>query len=163
MRYWYDTEFWERGPDYPISLISLGMVSEDGRELYFQGEWADYEAIRIGSPWLTDNVLPHLNDDGPWLTRPQAAQALEEFMNIESYGKPELWAYYADYDHVVLCQIFGAMIHLPKGWPMYTLDIKQFAWSMGDPNLPEQVEGEHHALADARWNKLAWEFLTSHA
>ena len=26
----------------------------------------------------------------------------------------ELWGYYADYDHVVLSQIFGIMINLPK-------------------------------------------------
>ena len=80
-------------------------------------------------------------------------------MNIEQYGKPELWGYYSAYDHVVFCQLFGTMMNLPKGYPMYTRDIKQWCDQLGNPKLPEQGKGEHHALADARWNKLAWEFL----
>jgi hypothetical protein len=53
---------------------------------------------------------------------------------------------YADYDWVVLCQLFGAMVDLPKGWPMYCRDIKQWADELGNPQLPEQGKGEHHAL-----------------
>lgn len=34
-------------------------------------------------------------------------------------------AYYADYDWVVFCWLFGRMIDLPKGFPMYCVDIKQ--------------------------------------
>lgn len=37
----------------------------------------------------------------------------------------ELYAYYSDYDHVLLCSIFGTMMDLPKGFPMYTRDLKQ--------------------------------------
>jgi hypothetical protein len=43
---------------------------------------------------------------------------------------------------------------------MYTRDIKQLCDDLGNPKLPEQGEGEHNALYDARWNKLAYEFLT---
>jgi len=39
--------------------------------------------------------------------------------NVEFYG------YYSDYDHVVFCWLFGKMIDLPKGFPMYTIDLKQ--------------------------------------
>ena len=37
----------------------------------------------------------------------------------------EFYAYYADYDWVVLCQLFGRMLDLPKGFPMYCKDLKQ--------------------------------------
>lgn len=37
--------------------------------------------------------------------------------------------------------------------------LKQWCKMLGDPRLPEQGKGEHHALADARWNKQAYEFL----
>ena len=37
----------------------------------------------------------------------------------------EFYAYYADYDWVVFCWIFGRMIDLPKGFPMYCNDLKQ--------------------------------------
>jgi hypothetical protein len=73
--------------------------------------------------------------------------------------KPEIWAYYADYDWVAFCQLFGTMMDLPKGFPMYCRDIKQWADMLGNPKLPEQDKGEHSALEDARWNRKAWRYL----
>ena len=97
--------------------------------------------------------------DCPWRTREQIRNEILHFMNPKQYGKPELWGFYSAYDHVVFCQIFGTMMDLPEGYPMYTRDIKQWCDMLGNPKLPEQGKGEHHALQDARWNKLAWEFL----
>lgn len=94
----------------------------------------------------------------------------------------ELWGYYADYDHVVFCWLFGKMLNLPEGFPMYTKDLKQsydfynknfkkrkalsavmphlvnFESLKDLPDYPKQ-ENEHNALADARWNKKLYEFL----
>lgn len=44
---------------------------------------------------------------------------------IASSVFPEFYAYYADYDWVVFCQLFGTMMQLPKGLPMYCIDLKQ--------------------------------------
>ena len=41
------------------------------------------------------------------------------------YPNIELYGYYSAYDHVALSWIFGKMIDLPKGFPMYTIDLKQ--------------------------------------
>ena len=79
--------------------------------------------------------------------------------NQEEHGKPEFWGYFADYDWVALCQLFGAMMDLPKGWPMYCRDIKQWCDDLGNPRLPPEGKDEHHALADARWAKNAYYFL----
>lgn len=38
---------------------------------------------------------------------------------------PTFYGYYADYDWVLLCSLFGAMMKLPKGFPMYCVDLKQ--------------------------------------
>lgn len=38
---------------------------------------------------------------------------------------PQFYAYYADYDWVVFCWLFGRMNNLPKGFPMYCIDLKQ--------------------------------------
>lgn len=73
--------------------------------------------------------------------------------------KPEFWAYYADYDWVVFCQLFGTMMDLPSGFPMYCRDIKQECDRLGNPKLPKQGENEHNALADAQWVRESWEFL----
>jgi len=182
MRYWFDTEFIEDGQT--IDLLSIGMVAEDGRELYAESLDAD---LSRANAWVKENVIAHLWSQQPdkrsenlWsrdggidglLSRKDIAREIEAFCDPATYGKPEVWAYYADYDWVVLCQLFGRMIDLPKGWPMYCRDIKQEAdrieaW-IRDFNsapdwrliLPKQESSEHHALADARHNRVMWEFL----
>ncbi len=191
-RYFYDCEFIERGPEHPIDLISIGIVCEDGRELYMQ---STEFTIDKASQWVRDHVImqldpcPHIRTnppptslgtfygaqaqhkqgqcigiagsyaDCPWRTREQIRLELLYFMDVEKHGKPELWGYYSAYDHVAFCQLFGTMMDLPRGFPMYTRDIKQLCDSLGNPKLPEQGKDEHNALADAKWNKLAWVYL----
>lgn len=41
-------------------------------------------------------------------------------------------------DWVVFCQMFGTMLDLPNGWPMFCRDIRQFRSDKGNPQLPEQ-------------------------
>lgn len=43
----------------------------------------------------------------------------------EQNSKPIFYGYFADYDWVVFCWIFGNMMSLPKGFPMYCRDLKQ--------------------------------------
>ncbi len=148
MRYWFDTEFIEDGKT--IDLISIGVVSEDGREYYAESLECD---LSRASDWVKGNVLPHLN--GFAVPRARIASDLIGFMG----AKPEIWAYYADYDWVALCQLFGTMMDLPKDWPMYCRDVKQLCDSLGNPILAKQTSQEHNALADAVWTKQAWEFL----
>ena len=148
MRYWFDTEFIEDGKT--IDLLSIGIVSEDYRELYLEISEADWSKA---SPWVKDNVLVHMGR-GPTVGRAEAAFRVLDFVGTD---KPEIWAYYADYDWVALCQLFGTMMDLPKGWPMYCRDVKQLCDALGNPKLQEQGKGEHHALADARWPRQAWE------
>ena len=45
----------------------------------------------------------------------------------------EFYGYYADYDWVLFCSLFGRMIDLPKGFPMYCKDLKQ---TMDEKCLP---------------------------
>jgi hypothetical protein len=104
---------------------------------------------------VRENVIPNLQGGPNRVHRREIAYDLVLFMG----EKPEIWAYYADYDWVALCQLFGTMMDLPKGWPMYCRDVKQFADSLGNPQLPKQTSTEHNALDDAIWTKEAWEFL----
>ena len=143
--------------------MSIGIVAEDGREFYRQSTECE---LWTANDWVKENVLPHLEHPlwrkevrKPWSPRGFIRLDLKEFLDIECYGKPEFWGYYADYDWVAFCQLWGTMMDLPKGWPKYCMDIKQWCKQLGDPALPEQGKGEHHALADARWNRTAWEFL----
>ena len=83
----------------------------------------------------------------------------DEILKFVGNEKPEFWAYYADYDWVVLCQLFGTMMDLPKGWPMYCRDIKQLCDDLGNPRLPKQHTEKHDSLNDAVWVKESYEFL----
>lgn len=167
MKFWLDTEFVEDGKI--IDLISIGIVSEDNRELYLGNMECDFDKA---SQWVKDNVLAPMGFDysdpnitikprNPyfWVSRETIARKISDFCNPETYGKPEFWAYYADYDWVVFAQLFGTMMDLPKGFPMYCRDIKQECDRLGNPELPKQGKGEHNALKDAKHNRIMFEFL----
>ena len=146
MKFWFDTEFIEDGKT--IDLISIGIVSEDGREFYAINAECDYSKA---SAWVQENVLVHIKAyTENYKTRAEIRDAILQFIGND---EPEIWAYYAAYDWVVLCQLFGTMMDLPKGWPMYCRDLQQLA---GNLPLPDQGKGEHHALLDARWTRDAW-------
>lgn len=159
MKYFLDTEFIERGPEFPITLISIGIVTEDGREFYAINSEFDPS---VCNDWVRANVLPHLDLNDGWDRRAsldEIAVQIVQFCDSEFFGKLEFWGYYCDYDWVVFAQIFGTMMDLPKGWPMYCRDLKQLCDDLGNPKLPEQPSTEHNALADAQWNKQVYEFL----
>jgi len=183
MKIFYDTEFFECGPKHPIRFISLGAVRDDGNELYLITNNL-YTLNRANqNPWLAENVIKHLpvkqGQDGrlAWdIQHPDYARVLPneviaglwrdfvlDYDAEYEFDKPELWAYYGAYDHVVISQLFGRMIDLPDGHPMYTMDIKQRWYNEGKPGLPEQEGDAHRALDDARWNKLAYEYLDEYA
>ncbi|MFL1441810.1 3'-5' exoribonuclease domain-containing protein [Nocardiopsis protaetiae] len=159
----YDLEFLEDGRT--IELISIGIVAEDGREYYAVAEDAPWRRIKK-DPWLMENVvrsLPHGAGDWKnhmprsWVidfadhrVKPKKAIATEvrEFL-LAGDTPPELWADYGAYDHVALCQLWGRMVDLPPGLPMFTRDLQQEA-DRRDLAVPEQESGLHNALADAR-------------
>lgn len=183
MKYYLDCEFIEDG--VTIDLLSIALVCEDGRELYYQNASAKFKAA---SDWVWRNVFPHLkhfdmrgerycreiknslqtslsakchDEFCPWRYKSEIRDNVKAFIDIEKNGKPEIWGYYSAYDWVAFCQLFGAMIELPKGYPMFCRDIIQECKRLGNPELPKQDKSEHDCLADARWNKTAHEFLTS--
>lgn len=92
------------------------------------------------------------------ITKPDSKLVGEiETNQISVDKKIDFYAYYADYDWVVFCWLFGRMIDLPKGFPMFCMDLMQM---MKERNLTEEwrikvcpaPKKEHDALADARWN-----------
>jgi hypothetical protein len=154
----YDTEFLEDGNT--IDLISIGMVDELGREFYaVSNEFATGRVAK--DKWLMKNVMNSIehvdigNDfiitDDRAMSRRQIRDGILEFVGWHS---PEWWAWFGAYDHIALCQIFGKMIDLPRGWPMYTNDLVQAARMLKKYDLPKQKAGNHNALDDARFN---WE------
>lgn len=180
MKIFYDCELLEDGTT--IRLISIGMVREDGRYIYRIVEDNQLMIDVWNHPWLRANVVPSLpiesefdalDLDGTYKPlvvweshhpdyynvkpKPLVAEDIARF--ILSTPNPELWAYYGAYDHVALCQLWGRMIDLPGGIPMWTNDLKTEIQRQGNPELPQQLDGLHNALSDANWNKEVYEHL----
>ncbi len=182
MRYFYDLEFLEDGRT--IDLISIGVVADDGREYYAVSDDATRKPLRkrIGRhEWLMANVVPSLpKPHGDWnnhmprswlfdynspLVKPRARIADEVRDFLLAADKPILWADYGAYDHVALCQLWGTMMDLPDGLPMFTCDIQQETQRLGVAwdELPKQESGNHNALEDARHNRVKVDFLLEQA
>lgn len=150
------------------------MVTRDGCELYAVNADMDQHLVR-DHPFVGKHVWPHLplvspargirggghrqlDTEHPDVRpRAQIARLVSDFLS--GLTEVELWAWYESYDHVVLSQLFGTMVQLPNHIPMWTNNLKQEAHFLGNPPLPHQEKGAHHALADARHNVRIYDAL----
>jgi hypothetical protein len=156
MKWFLDTEFNDRGPE-GIELISIGLASETGKEYYAVADtWGGV------NDWVQVHVVPKLGD-APRKSRRTIRNEIEALIASDG-NKPEFWGYFADYDWVLFCQLWGAMLDLPKGWPHLCLDLKQEMVRLGirEENLwpPQAEDTKHHALWDAKWTRNAWMAVT---
>lgn len=156
MNFFFDTEFSEPGTGDPptIELISIGIVSDDGREYY--AESSEFSLERCND-WVKANVFPHLGEPEKRIPRWLIRDEIKAFLGKD----PVLWAYYASYDWVVFCWLFGAMVDLPEGFPMLPMDLQQLYIMTGKPagTKPPKGKTQHNALGDARWNKAFYDNL----
>lgn len=184
MKVFFDTEFLDDGDR--IHLISIGMVAEDGRELYAVNADMPYFSVR-NHEWLCANVLPHLPHDydpawsGGLHVGPdglldydhpdvQDREVIRNWVRAffdDTPGSVELWAWYASYDFVVLAQLFGPLSApaRPASMPMRPRDLADLIEAAGvaEADLPPQPVDRHHALADARWDRDVHRYLTGRA
>lgn len=162
-----DCEF--TGLHQGTTLISIGMIAEDGRELYC--ELNDYDKTQIDD-WLKDNVIANLHNTNPINTE-QLRKAIEGF--IEPYDTVELISDVSCYDMVLFCELFGGSLNLPKKIVPVCYNICQdiakfYNCSMAEAfdksredivlgfyPLPEGVK--HNALYDAQVIKLLYKIL----
>lgn len=156
MRWFLDTEFNEFGYAR-IDLISIALVPEAPKGVGFYAVAADGWDEAQSSDWVKENVLPLIVG----IPRLPRATIRDAILRTIGYETPEFWGYYADYDWVLFCQLFGRMIDLPQGWPKFCRDVKQWqAQSFPDIKLPKQRGQEHNALADAMHIRDLHGFLT---
>lgn len=113
MKYFLDTEFLDDGKK--LDLISIAIVSEEGREFYAEVDPMDFDYSTC-TDWLKENVIPHLfhvshsnkiegnkfirdGGVGGLLTRTKIASEILRFLRQDS--AIEFWGYFADYDWVI--------------------------------------------------------------
>lgn len=176
MLYALDTEFMEDGST--IELISIGVVAEDGRTFYAQNRnavhahatlWVQEHVLlyldhrdcrQIGKQGSIGRMNPHCRTiDCPWLYHDQIGDAIRGWMAETSDFSPTFIGYYCAYDWVVLCQLFGTMMALPKGWPRYCIDLRYALDSRGYTGITQPDEMIHHSLSDAQWIMETWKMM----
>jgi 3' exoribonuclease, RNase T-like len=84
MTYFIDTEFIDDGET--IDLISIGIVSSDGREYYAQSGECN---LTKASDWVWENVLPHLTMC--YGNSHYQAKTITESHAVHAYGKCDLY------------------------------------------------------------------------
>lgn len=156
MKYFFDTEFVDTGSE--LILISLGIVSEKGKTKYWESDEFDPLAPST-SDWLTKNVVPSLHRKT--VSRKEIRQGILDFVGDDA--SPEFWAYFAAYDWVLFCQLFGRMLDLPRVWPMFCRDIQIVRMQLGGLKLPQHSGTVHNALDDALWTQQAYIFLRDYS
>lgn len=212
-QYYLDTEFHEYKKEgvNTIELISIGIVESD-REFYainkdfdiseaWQNIWLRVHVLKP----VYDELLILQKDDKDSTTSPYEGFSLIKMSQLlKQYGSSsndirdqvkefvrcdsdiQFYAYYADYDWVLFCWLFGRMVDLPKRYPMYCNDLKQtldeisrevtvttgigsnakvgleegLKFIESHPDYPTQ-DNEHNALDDAKWNLALHELLKS--
>lgn len=191
----YKKVYWLR--ENVLLPIFFELAMDDFHHTHFKDEW-NYEQ----KPVDLDVFKKVWGADLKWFKKLIAkygksnktiAEEIESFLgcDLPEYhlegNQPEFYGYYCDYDWVAFCWLFGKMIDLPDGFPMYCRDLKQMYDELQEttPNVqriswaeiesrglktedafkiklmhiyPKQ-EKEHNALDDARWNKELYLFL----
>lgn len=152
MLIFFDTEFTELGID--PRLISIGLVSEDGREFY--AELSDTYRASDCSAFTQEAVLPRLEDGNALMSMHELAERLRAWLG--DFGGPvKLATDSISWDWPWIQEIFNEH----GGWPA-NLDGKPEILSvMGifAEAMEKAFAGglrRHHALDDAKANRLGW-------
>lgn len=155
-RIFFDSEFTDLTPE--AKLISIGLVSEDGREFY--AELSDTYRLDDVSEFVRVAVLPLLEGGDALMSMQELAERLQAW--LASFGEPVQLAI----DNPTCDWRWVPVIFHDRPWPA-NLDGTPLLLTMNylndyDP-FCEAVEKSfsdglrrHHALDDAKANRLGW-------
>jgi hypothetical protein len=181
--YTHEKEYWIR--DNVLLPIYREFISGDMRNRYdFSYSTMKWLLKNYGKPneQIAEEIKKFTNNDVPVKTFGNSTIRLAKESELDlrrGYTTPEFYAYFADYDWVVFCWLFGRMIDLPKGFPMYCRDLKQMLDDKAQEQSDKLLDGSfkhclnfiktsenypkqsnvHDALADAKWNFELYKFL----
>lgn len=123
--------FWIR--ENVLKPIFIELAGKENRKNIITNDFEDY--LLASKDFNYKNLKSLINKYGK--SKTDIAQEVFEFCTGETLSlekvkyykvnpQPcELYGYYSAYDHVCLAWLFGKMIDLPDGFPMYTNDLKQ--------------------------------------
>jgi len=186
MKIFFDTEF--TGLHKNTTLISIGLVAEDGRTFY--AELNDYDESQVDD-WIRDNVIKNLimnppregeqeyyvrsrfREDVPlteqWSLQMRGSKqevSDELYLWLTQFDKVEIWSDCLAYDWVLFNDIFGHAFNIPKNVYYIPFDICTLFKLKGiDPDINREKfanmtsNSKHNALYDAKVIKACYERL----
>ncbi len=144
--------------DRRLELISLGMVAADGREFYAISRAFD---PTHANDFVRSIVLPQLEpvEHPAWMSRKQMK---DELLGFIGDSVPRFWSCgSAPWDWLAMAQLLPLEDRVPDGWQYTGYDVSCLVelagLSLDDPHLPDPPANQHHALADARWARDAYQ------
>ena len=185
MKIFFDTEF--TGLHKNTTLISIGLVDENGRNFY--AEFNDYDESQCDD-WIQDNVIKYLayqkaitntgatigNYTWRYGDKEYIKKELEEW--LLPYDKVELVSDVCHYDMVLFIDIWGGAFDMPRSINPACHDINQdiaryyeiseteaFDYSREQilENNAIVIDGnKHNSLYDAKVIKTIYEIIKSH-
>lgn len=168
MKVFFDTEF--TGLHQNTTLISIGLVSEDGKTFY--AEFTDYDKKQIDE-WLQTNVINNLArslgelyymaDSTAYGKKHEVVRELEKW--LKQWDSVEIWSDCLSYDWVLFNQLWGHAFKIPKNIYYIPFDICTLMKIKGvDPDISREeyvgtTGAKHNALHDALVIKACYEKL----
>jgi hypothetical protein len=165
-RVYLDTEFVPAVPTLG-GLISIGLTDDQGRDYYAVNANCN-QAVVQGVPWLRQHVWSALPTVGAGAcldyahpdVKPIAQICADVTRYFGDHALAHLYCWYGGQDIGRLHSLWdNDWSRMPEGIPTWFHELESLRWQAGNPQLPEQGGGEHHALADAKHNRRIHEFL----
>ncbi len=161
-KYFLDMEF-NAMPKGRYELISIGIVDETGREFYAESNEFNETLL---NPWVLEHVVPLLGSKENRRSLADIRKGVEAFILAES-DMAVFWAKNGSQDwFLFMNHVFDGFATLPAHVQTWYHELYQLASEKGKcikgeckPYLPQQGEGAHNALDDARFDKLLWDYL----
>lgn len=176
MKIYFDCEF--SGLIKNTSLISIGIISENGDEFY--AEFNDYDKSKIDK-WLKNNIIDKLlfnnKDEYSKITtkktyiknnKKEVTKKLIKW--LENFDDEiEIWSDTLAYDWVLFCDLFDGALNLPKYIYYIPFDIVTLLKVKDiDPDITREdyvkeylndddLKNKHNSLFDAKIIKLIYE------
>mgnify|MGYP000906151961 CR=1 FL=1 len=176
MKLFFDTEF--TGLTRDTFLISLAFYGNDG--CWFYAEFNDYDESKL-SEWHIENVIKKLEfgniekyfaEEERKITLKDCKDEIVKHLTawLKLFDAIEIWADVPHYDWVLLCDLFGGALNLPKNIHYICRDIATLLFAKNidvdiirtgfvKDELMNVDLKQHNALFDAMVGKLCYEKL----
>ena len=153
--YFFDTEFIQHTKK-DVDFVSLGVVCDDGRELY--AESSEFDASRANF-WIKNNILNLLGPVDKRVTNREIGDRFERFVGNDP--NPRFFVKGGgDNDWNMLGKLYGGLKNLPKTFPKSFTDVDALWRRSGSAKRPPHPGNQHHALMDAKWAHAIWRAVT---